>query len=128
MMRSRRAGVVTQHRVNGIGIPGKRGITTGQVMRTSRRGVTVSHASSRGADDERTVRMSRQVFAITVAGEMDEELRKQFDDVEVTVEHGVTRLRAVCPDPSVLHGVLHRLDDLGLELLDVRPIGEMLAP
>lgn len=69
--------------------------------------------------------MSRQVFVITVTGEMDEALREQFDDVEVTVAHGVSRLCAMCPDPSVLHGLLNRVDALGLELLDVRPIDEM---
>ena len=33
----------------------------------------------------------------------------------------------MCPDSSVLHGVLNRLDALGLELIDVRPIDEMPA-
>jgi hypothetical protein len=69
--------------------------------------------------------VSRQVYVITVTGEMDAALRERFEDVEVTVEHGVSRLRLVSPDPSVLHGVLHRIDTLGLELLDVRPIDEM---
>lgn len=67
--------------------------------------------------------MSRHVFVVTVAGEMDEALRDQFDDVHVTVEHGVSRLRVVSPDPSVLHGILDRLDALGLDLIDVRPDG-----
>ena len=71
--------------------------------------------------------MTRQIFLITVTGEMDEALREQFDDVAVSVGHGVSRLRVVCPDTSVLHGVLHRIDALGLELLDVRPIDEMPA-
>ena len=69
--------------------------------------------------------MSREVFVISVTGEMDAALREQFDDVDVTVERGVSRLRVVCPDSSVLHGVLHRIDALGLELIDVRPIDEM---
>jgi hypothetical protein len=69
--------------------------------------------------------MSRRVYVITVTGEMDEVLREQFDDVEVTVEHGVTRLRVLSPDPSMLHGLLHRVEALGLELLDVRPLDDM---
>jgi hypothetical protein len=68
--------------------------------------------------------MSRRVYVITVTGEMDELLRDQFDDVDLTVGHGVSRLRVPCPDPSVLHGVLHHLDALGVELLDVRTIDE----
>ena len=68
--------------------------------------------------------MSRQVFVITVTGEMDERLREEFDDVEITIEHGVTRLHVISVDPSVLHGVLNRIDALGLELLDVHQIDD----
>ena len=68
--------------------------------------------------------MSHQVVVITVTGEMDEHLRAEFEDLEISVEHGVTRLRLVSADASVLHGVLHRIDRLGLELLDVHQINE----
>jgi hypothetical protein len=71
--------------------------------------------------------VSREVFVVSVTGEMSATLREQFDDVDVTVEHGVSRLRVVCPDSSVLHGVLNRIDALGLELIDVRPIDGMPA-
>jgi hypothetical protein len=63
--------------------------------------------------------VSAQVFVITVTGEMDRPLRDEFEDVELTVSQGVTRLLVVSPDPSVLHGVLHRIEALGLELLAV---------
>jgi hypothetical protein len=69
--------------------------------------------------------VTHEVFVISVTGEMTEALREQFDDVDVTVEHGVSRLRVMCPDSSVLHGLLNRIDALGLELIDVRPIDEM---
>jgi hypothetical protein len=36
-------------------------------------------------------------------------------------------VRPTCPDPSVLRGILHRIDAYGLELLDVRPIDETPA-
>jgi hypothetical protein len=71
--------------------------------------------------------VTRKVFVVSVTGEMSEALREQFDDVDVTVEHGVSRLRVICPDSSVLHGVLNRIDSLGLELIDVRTIDEMPA-
>ena len=64
----------------------------------------------------------RQVFVITVTGEMDESLRGEFEDLELSVDRGVTRLRVVSADPSVLHGVLHRVETFGLELLDVRQV------
>jgi hypothetical protein len=68
--------------------------------------------------------VSSQVVVITVTGEMDSRLRDEFEDVEVSVDRGVTRLQVVCPDPSALHGVLHRVEAFGLELLDVRPGAE----
>jgi hypothetical protein len=67
------------------------------------------------------------VFVVSVTGEMSEALREQFDDVDVTVEHGVSRVRVICPDSSFLHGVLNRIAALGLELIDVRSIDEMPA-
>ena len=69
--------------------------------------------------------MTGAVFMITVAGEMGETLRDQFDDVQLIVGHGVTHLNVTSSDAAALHGLLHRLDVLGLELLDVRPIDEM---
>ena len=64
--------------------------------------------------------MSRRGVAITVAGEMDDALRDEFEDVEVTIGRGVTQhLRHA--DPAALHGLLHRIDAFELELLDVHP-------
>ena len=68
--------------------------------------------------------MSRRVYVITVTGEMDASLRDAFEDVEITVDHSVTRLRVVSPDPSVVHGVLHRIEVLGLDLLDLHQVDE----
>ena len=58
---------------------------------------------------------------ITVTGEFDAMLREEFCDLEVTGEHGVSRLTMGAADTSALYGVLHRLEALGLEVLDVRP-------
>ena len=59
---------------------------------------------------------------LTVTGGVDGVLRAAFEDVEVTVDQGVTRLRVVGADASVLYGVLHRIDALGLELLDLHRV------
>ena len=67
-------------------------------------------------------------FVITVTGELDAVLRGQFDDVEVTVERGVSRLVLVDADTSALYGVLHRVEALGLEVLDVRQGDDMPGP
>jgi hypothetical protein len=75
-------------------------------------------------DDRAGVVMNPHVFVITVTGEMDQGLRDEFDDVEITVDHSVTRLRITGGDASSLHGILHRVDRLGLELLDVRQLDD----
>ena len=64
--------------------------------------------------------MSAEFVVITVSGELDQQLRDAFDDLDVTVARGVTHIRVQGSDPSMLHGVLHRMEALGLELLDVR--------
>lgn len=61
-----------------------------------------------------------QDCVITVAGEMDEVLRGEFEDCEIVTAHGVTQIRRTGADASVLHGVLHRVEALGLELLGAR--------
>jgi hypothetical protein len=61
---------------------------------------------------------------ITVAGEMSGALRAEFDDLDVAVGHSVTTIRVPGSDPSVLHGVINRVQLLGLELLDVQRLSE----
>jgi hypothetical protein len=75
--------------------------------------------------DARPPAARARAVVITVAGEIDDRLRDEFEDVDVgvDVDHGVTRIRVGSPDSSVVHGVLHRVEVLGLELLDVHPTG-----
>jgi hypothetical protein len=61
-----------------------------------------------------------QECVITVAGELDDVLRGEFEDCEIVTAHGVTQIRLVSADASVMHGVLHRVEVLGLELLGAR--------
>jgi hypothetical protein len=79
-------------------------------------------------DDRADEGMNARVFVITVSGELDQRLRDEFDDVEITVERSITRFRVTRGDASLLHGILHRIDRLGLELLDVhrRPEGRQM--
>jgi hypothetical protein len=66
--------------------------------------------------------MSSRTMIITVTGEMDVALRDAFADVDITSARGVTQLRFSRPDASMLHGVLARIEALGLEVLDVHPV------
>ncbi len=77
--------------------------------------------ADRASDHARPPAGPPRAVVITVAGEIDDRLRDEFEDVHVHVDHGVTRIRVGTPDSSVVHGVLHRIDALGLELLDVHP-------
>lgn len=58
-------------------------------------------------------------YVLTVKGEPGELLRAAFDDVAVSSGPGVTVLSAEL-DQAGLHGLLDRIADLGLELLDLR--------
>lgn len=66
--------------------------------------------------------MSERIFEVTIVGQINDALRAQFDDVELAVGHGVSSLRVTCRDAAALHGMLGRIETLGLELLDVRPV------
>ena len=79
--------------------------------------------ADRASDHARPVAGRARAVVITVAGEIDDRLRDEFEDVHVHVDHGVTRIRVGTPDSAVVHGVLHRIEALGLELLDVHRTG-----
>jgi hypothetical protein len=68
--------------------------------------------------------MSGQTFVATVAGEMDEVLWAEFEDAQIIAAHGVTQVRFSSPDAAALHGVLHRIEALGLQLLELRPTSQ----
>jgi hypothetical protein len=65
---------------------------------------------------------------ITVKGEMESQLRREFEDLELTVDRGVTHLRAVGADASMLNGLIRRIEVLGLELLHIDRIEDGPLP
>ena len=58
-------------------------------------------------------------YELTVKGQPGELLRAAFEDVVVSSAPGVTVLSAELDQPA-LHGLLARIEELGLELLDMR--------
>jgi hypothetical protein len=58
-------------------------------------------------------------YELTVKGQPGELLRAAFEDVVVSSAPGVTILSADLDQPA-LHGLLARIEELGLELLDMR--------
>jgi hypothetical protein len=63
--------------------------------------------------------MTEGTYAITVRGVASPSLRAAFDDVAVSAAGDTTVLRRAGTDQAALHGILQRIQDLGLEILDV---------
>ena len=63
-----------------------------------------------------------RTYEITFVGEAGTILRAEFDDCEVSVSHGTTTLRAELPDQGALQGLMLRINNLRLELVDVRVV------
>ena len=63
--------------------------------------------------------MADSAYVITVRGVAGPWVRGAFDDTEVSVVGDTTVLRRAGADQAALHGLLQRIRDLGLELLDV---------
>jgi hypothetical protein len=63
--------------------------------------------------------MARRFYRIRIRGTLSDRFATVFDEMHVESEHGNTVLSGVCVDASALYGVLDRLRDFGLDLLDV---------
>jgi hypothetical protein len=63
--------------------------------------------------------MADLVYEVSFRGVASDALRAAFDDCELEVGGGTTTLRCLAP---ALGAVLDRLQDLGLELIDVSSI------
>ena len=59
---------------------------------------------------------------ITIRGAAGATVRATFEEFEFEVSRSGrrTRLRADLPDQAALHGVLERMRDLGVEIIEVR--------
>jgi hypothetical protein len=63
--------------------------------------------------------MTDGTYVITVRGVAGPWVRGVFDDTEVNVAGETTVLRRAGTDQAALHDLLRRIQDLGIELLDV---------
>jgi len=69
------------------------------------------------------MRSEKQLYQIRIEGHVNLDWSASFD--EVTVQHtddGQTILSGALPDQTALHGVLMRIRDLGLTLVEVKRI------
>ena len=58
-------------------------------------------------------------YVITVRGVTGPAVRAAFDDVAVSVAGDTTALRSAGADQAALHGLLRRIQDLGLDVVEV---------
>jgi hypothetical protein len=63
--------------------------------------------------------MTVRDYEILVRGEFGRRHTVAFEDLNVAVSGGHTRLSGRLPDQAALYGVLRRLEDLGLEIIDI---------
>ena len=63
-------------------------------------------------------------YQIIVAGRLDAERSRWFDGHDIRYHDGVTTLSGTVVDAQALYGLIERLRDLGLSLIEVRPVSE----
>ena len=63
--------------------------------------------------------MADGTYVITVRGSAGRGVRAFFDDTEVSVAGDTTVLRRAGTDQAALHGLLNRIQDDGLVIIDV---------
>jgi hypothetical protein len=71
------------------------------------------------ADVEVTLPRS-QVYEITFEGRAGYVLRAEFDDCEVSLGQDTTTLRVELPGQPALWGIIERMMEFGLRLIDLR--------
>ena len=67
--------------------------------------------------------MDSRRYEIRVRGRIGKSLLSRFDGFDAEVEPAETILSGAITDQAALHGVLERIQGLGLELVEVRQVG-----
>ena len=67
----------------------------------------------------RSGKVTDGTYVITVRGAAGPAVRAAFDDVAVSVADDTTVLRSAGADQAALHGLFHRIQDLGLDVVEV---------
>ena len=67
-------------------------------------------------------------YEIRIRGRVSQTVLATFDHMESTVERVETILHGPVRDQAELHGLLHRVEALGLELVEVRRLPEGREP
>jgi hypothetical protein len=68
------------------------------------------------------------LYEIRIRGRVSQTVLDTFDQMESSAERVETILHGPVRDQAELHGLLHRIQALGLELVEVRRLPESDAP
>ena len=68
--------------------------------------------------------MAGREYRLTVDGELSDRVRLAFTGMTLTRADGKTELVGVVRDQAELHGILQRISDLGLTLLNARAVDD----
>jgi hypothetical protein len=68
--------------------------------------------------------MAQLVYELSFKGAASATLRAAFGDCEVETARGTTTLRVAVPDQPAMFGLMDRVQDLGLEILDIHLVVE----
>ena len=72
--------------------------------------------------------MRSQTYEITFLGQAGATVRAEFDDCEVSIGPGTTTLRTELPDRGALTGLMERINNLGLDVIDVSMVASPSGP
>jgi hypothetical protein len=67
---------------------------------------------------------TKTVYRIVVRSELSNRYAVAFEGMQLEAKNGLTILTGEIIDEPHLHGILNRVNALGLELLSVRPLRE----
>jgi len=65
---------------------------------------------------------STPIYEIRLKGEITSTWTSWFLDFEISYEHGITLLTGPIPDQAALHGMLMKIQNLGLQILSVNVV------
>ena len=72
--------------------------------------------------------MPETLYEIRIRGRVSQTVLDTFEQMESSAERVETILHGPVRDQAELHGLLHRIQALGLELVEVRRLPESDAP
>ena len=72
--------------------------------------------------------MGSRQYEFRIRGRLGDTFLATFEDFDAEVEPVETILRGTVADQAELHGILERIQDLGLELVEVRRVGVRSEP